>query len=70
MDSRPDNCIVKINIVRLVEIFDEGAEMHIVMELMREGSLHDLLVREKHLGHYDSQLVTQQICAALTVSTL
>nr|VWO96565.1 Protein kinase domain-containing protein [Ganoderma boninense] len=57
-----------INIVRLVDIFDEGTEMHIVMELMVEGSLHDLIVREKHLGHYDSKVVTQQICHALAVS--
>ncbi|KAI1781920.1 kinase-like domain-containing protein [Ganoderma leucocontextum] len=57
-------------IVTLDSVFQEGSYLFtgpvLVMELVAEGSLHDLIVREGRLNESDSRLVVLDICSALT----
>jgi serine/threonine protein kinase len=73
-DNRIDNEIMVMqecvrlqcaNLLRLIDVFDEGREVMIVTELLPGGSLLERLQKEGTLGEVEARDVTTQLAAGL-----
>lgn len=53
------------NICKLLETYDEGRKIHLVMELLDGGELFDRIANDVHLSEEESVAIVRQVGAAL-----